>query len=257
MMKIFQKEKDAFYPKTEPNKTVKKVTKYHTTRNMLKTSPRQAKGEILGIQSKIENVNYLLKIENKKQEDIHKDFESHLNKITQMKIKLENELNNSLKELNEKEAKIYNIQKEKIEIFKNELNKYQAAFDQLNEQKKKGDLIIKGFEEKEIQNLNKNDMLKEEILSFSNEIHLLDAEALVEVEKLKEIEKSYPKEFKFLKEDFLLQQQLTQTAAKIKANLVTLKNLTAEINKLENEDIQLKKDVDKINEEKKKKKYSL
>ena len=75
-------------------------------RSTTKNSTRNKTKEIENIMKKIENNEHLLKLERKKQKEIKTNFDKQLTKISQSKLTLETELDNALKELNEKEAQI-------------------------------------------------------------------------------------------------------------------------------------------------------
>ena len=100
-------------------------------RSTTKNSTRNKTKEIENIMKKIENNEHLLKLERKKQKEIKTNFDKQLTKISQSKLTLETELDNALKELNEKEAQIYNIQKNNVEKFKNEIFKYDSIHKEL------------------------------------------------------------------------------------------------------------------------------
>ena len=95
----------------------------------------------------------------------------------QNKLNLEKDLDNTLKELNEKEALIYNIQKQNFELFKHEITKYHKVLTQLQTQLKEKEKQFNNISTIELIQENNTEMLNEERLSHINEINIAQNKA--------------------------------------------------------------------------------
>ena len=178
-------------------------------RSTTKNSTRNKTKEIENIMKKIENNEHLLKLERKKQKEIKTNFDKQLTKISQSKLTLETELDNALKELNEKEAQIYNIQKNNVEKFKNEIFKYDSIHKELLKRNDEMSKVIDEIASKENSLNDKAKKINEDISAQENEMSSLKQKINDTIEELKQIEATTPNEFNFLKEDFQLQKELS------------------------------------------------
>ena len=178
-------------------------------RSTTKNSTRNKTKEIENIMKKIENNEHLLKLERKKQKEIKTNFDKQLTKISQSKLTLETELDNALKELNEKEAQIYNIQKNNVEKFKNEIFKYDSIHKELLKRNDEMSKVIDEIASKENSLNDKAKKINEDISAQENELSSLKQKINDTIEELKQIEATTPNEFNFLKEDFQLQKELS------------------------------------------------
>ena len=172
-----------------------------------------------------ENLDYLLKIEKKNREQQQQNFDKKLNKIDEKIENLEKELNESVNNLNEQEEKIYEIQKKNIEKFKNEILKYENIY---NEIKEKSDKIGNQIDESEKMEkilYNQTFMIKEDYLSHKNELNLLKENVENKLEILQNFEEEFPKEFKFIQEDFQLENNLNNLKQKNSYNNKQIKNI--------------------------------
>lgn len=159
---------------------------------------------------KLENIEYLIKIEQRNKKQTSEKFEKQIDKLEKQIEKQESELEKCLKELNLKEAKIFEVQKLKLETFKSEISKYEKIYKDLED---KNGLILKEIDcldKDEEQSYNYTYMLYEDYLSYSNEIYNNKKRIKEIKESLSEIEKTYPKEFEFLLEDISLEKELNE-----------------------------------------------
>ena len=172
-----------------------------------------------------DNLNYLIKIEKKNRDQQQHNFDTKLNKIDQKLENLEKELNESVNNLNEQEEKIYEIQKKNIEKFKNEILKYENIYNEIKEKSDKIGNQINESEKMEKILYNQTFMIKEDYLSHKNELNLLKENVENKLEILQNFEEEYPKEFKFIQEDFQLENNLNNLKQKNSYNNKQIKNI--------------------------------
>ena len=189
---------------------------------------KNANHEIKALTKKLESTEHILKIEQKKQKDVKSNFEKQLTQIMQNKLNLEKDLDNTLKELNEKEALIYNIQKQNFELFKHEITKYHKVLTQLQTQLKEKEKQFNNISTIELIQENNTEMLNEERLSHVNEINIAQNKAELAFTSLKELEDTYPDDFSFLKEDFDLTKELDSAKSKLELNNKNIKKIKNE-----------------------------
>ena len=153
---------------------------------------------------KLENVEFLIKIEEKNKKEIIERYEKQIDKVEKLLYKQDKELKGQIDELNENEQKIYQIQKLKFDNFRLEITKYDSIFKELEQRSH--------FLSSQINESFKHTtfIVNEDLLSFKNEISI-NKEKIVDLkETLINIEKSYPKEFEFLLEDIKFEKELNQ-----------------------------------------------
>ena len=202
---------------------------YRSNKSIITKEDRKKKA-IEKITKQLENNEYLLKLELKKQQEMQKNFDKQLTKISESKLKLEKELDDTLKELNEKEAQIYNIQKDSVEKFKVEIKKYDAIHAQLVTRIQEISESISNMDIIEEKMINNSNMLNEDRISYANEISLYKDKINDTLNNLKQLELSYPKEFNFLKEDFQLNRELSSLMSQCNNNNNKIKHNTKIIN---------------------------
>ena len=206
-----------------PNYNYKSLSKTKTN-----SQSKNANHEIKALTKKLESTEHILKIEQKKQKDVKSNFEKQLTQIMQNKLNLEKDLDNTLKELNEKEALIYNIQKQNFESFKHEITKYHKVLTQLQTQLKEKEKQFNNISTIELIQENNTEMLNEERLSHINEINIAQNKAELAFTSLKELEDTYPEDFSFLKEDFDLTKELDSAKSKLELNNKNIKKIKNE-----------------------------
>lgn len=162
---------------------------------------------------KLENVEYLIKIEQKNKKQLEDKYTKQIHRIEIQVEKYEKELESTLKELNEKEARIFEIQRSKLEVFKQEIGKYQNVYNEIDEKHKLVNSQIDHCKVDEEQLYNHSGMFYEDYLSYTNEIQHLKKKIAELKENLSEIEKTYPKEFEFLLQDIELEKEMNEVSA--------------------------------------------
>ena len=192
---------------------------------------------------RMENVDYLLKIERKNRQQQQLMFEKKLQKIDSELDSCQNELKNSIKNLNKEEQIIYEIQKKNLEKFKQEILKYENIYNEIKEKAESlGNELIQSQQVEELL-YNQTFMIKEDYLSYSNELSLLREEVQIHLDNLKTLEKDYPKEYKFIQEDFQLENQLRNLKTNLNHNNIKVKNMKKENINLEDNREQLLKQI--------------
>ena len=192
---------------------------------------------------RMENVDYLLKIERKNRQQQQLMFEKKLQKIDSELDSCQNELKNSIKNLNKEEQIIYEIQKKNLEKFKQEILKYENIYNEIKEKAESlGNELIQSQQVEELL-YNQTFMIKEDYLSYTNELSLLREEVQIHLDNLKTLEKDYPKEYKFIQEDFQLENQLRNLKTNLNNNNIKVKNMKKENINLEDNREQLLKQI--------------
>ena len=102
--KAFHKNEDL------QNGSSKKIVKVGSTGN-------NTTRKVADVTKRLDNVEYMIKIEDKNKKQLVERYEKQIQKTEKTIEKLEIELKGVIKELNEKEAKIYEIQKVKFDTF--------------------------------------------------------------------------------------------------------------------------------------------
>jgi hypothetical protein len=177
--------------------------------------------QIANVNRKLESVEYMIKIEERNKRELEDKYEKQITRMEKMLSKYENELESSLKELNEKESKIFEIQKNKLNAFKQEIQKYENVYRDLEEKFNQNERVLDTVSEDENGLYNKTYMIYEDYLSYNHELILFRKKMMEMKETLNEIEKSYPKDFQFLLEDVQYEKELKEIILR-KSN----KNLT-------------------------------
>jgi hypothetical protein len=162
---------------------------------------------------KLENVEYLIKIEQKNKKQLEEKYTKQIHRIESQIEKFEKELESTLKELNEKEARIFEIQRSKLDVFKQEISKYQNVYNEIDEKHSYVQSQIDNAKIDEEQLYNHSGMFYEDYLSYTNEIEFLKKKVVELKENLSEIEKTYPKEFEFLLQDIELEKEMNEISA--------------------------------------------
>lgn len=230
------------------NKNIIMQRSYRSNQSIITKDERMQKSVEETIKQLKKN-NYLQKLVHIKQQEMMKDYDKHLTKISESKLKLEKELDDTLKELNEKEAQIYNIQKDNFEKFKIEIKKYDVIHKQLLSRIKEISDSISKMDIIEENMINNSNMLNEERISYANEISLYKDKINDALNNLKELELSYPKEFNFLKEDFQLNREISSLTSHYNNNNNKIKVNTNIINKNNKEKQALIEQLKEIEEE--------
>ena len=160
------------------------------------------KNKIATLTKNIDEIQNYIKIEKENYNDIILKYQ---NNIEQLKLEQESvtlTLEQYLEELNNKEKEIYKIQSSNLELIKNNLNQYIQINNNLKEQILKKTKEIEEFEVIENSQYDKLNMFYED-LDATNYLRESFQNKLKDIEKgIEKIKQSYPKDFKFLLDDF-------------------------------------------------------
>jgi len=178
--------------------------------SLTNTQSSQQQRKIKDYNNKIQNVEFLIKLEQKNKNQLEGNFETKINKLENKIAKNEMELETTLKELNNKESKIFEIQKKRLESFKQEVVKIEAIHDEMKDRLEDVTLTIKNLIPDELDNYNKTFIIYEDYLSYNNELEMLKARMKNLKDVLTSIEKNYPKEFELLLEDIEIEEELKE-----------------------------------------------
>lgn len=177
------------------------------------------------ISKRLDNVESMLKIEKKNKRLLQSKYDKKTQEIEIKKENLEKELKEMVKHLNEEENKIFEIQKKNLDRFKAEILKYENIYHELESKCESISSQLNQSESVENMLYNQTFMIKEDYLSYNHELILLREKVKVHLENLKKIENSYPKEFKFMQEDFQLETEMKTMNAELKKNNKNIKNI--------------------------------
>ncbi len=165
-------------------------------------------GDIIVHSKKIENVEFLIKLEQKNKSQLEDNFETKISKLDNTIERNERELEKTLKELNVKESKIFELQKAKLESFKKEIIKFETIYKEIEERLEEIFVTINTIKQEECNVYNRTFIINEDYLSYCNELTILKQKMKDLKEVLIGIEKSFPKEFEFLLEDIQIEKDL-------------------------------------------------
>ena len=195
-------------------------------RKSLKNTNQQQNTKLMSTMAKkLENVEYLMKIEKNNKKVLEDKYFKQISKTETQIEKFEKELEKTLKELNEKESRIFEIQKSKLDDFKTEMRKYENVYCEIDEKfLRMGEVLQEYFLEENL-NYNHSNMMYEDYLSYNHEIILLKKKIIQLRETLTEIEKTYPKKFEFLLEDIQLEKELNEISSTKRQNFEEIKSL--------------------------------
>jgi hypothetical protein len=199
--------------------------------------------QIANVNRKLESVEYLMKIEEKNKRELEEKYEKQITKMEKQLVKFEADLEISLKELNEKESKIFEIQKNKLNAFKQEIQKYENVYKDLEEKYSQTAKVLDTATQDEDSLFNRTYMIYEDYLSYNHELVLFRKKMMDMKQTLTEIEKSYPKEFQFLLEDVQYEKEMKEIVirkSKLKVNLERNSDEIDNIERSKNEIYQLK-----------------
>lgn len=185
----------------------------------------------------MENVDYLLKLADKNKRQLQESYGRQVDKVEKKIAKNEAVLSQVLQEINEKESHIFDVQRVKIEGFKNEVNKFDKIRENIDNHILGLTEEIQLSKAKECELINHAQMVYEDFLSNSNEEINVKERLLDTKETLKQIEKTYPKDFEFLSEDIQLEKELNEVEELKNSIHREIKDLEARKIKLQNEKI--------------------
>jgi hypothetical protein len=209
----------------EDNTSFHLVTNPVIRKSLKNTNNQQNTKLITNMTKKLENVEYLMKIEKNNKKILEDKYSKQIVRAESQIEKLEKELEKTLKELNEKETKIFEIQKGKLDNFKNEMRKYENVYVEIDNKFNQTGEVLQENSSEEITVYNHSSMIYEDYLSYNHEIFLLRKKIIQLKETLTEIEKTYPKKFEFLLEDIQLEKELNEISAQKKQNVEEIKSL--------------------------------
>lgn len=190
------------FSQTKPNKELSIA--------LSKQSNIKQQSKALTCNKNMENVEYLLKVADKNKRQLQESYGKQVDKIEMKISKNEKTLSQVLQEINEKESHIFDVQKVKVEAFKNEANKFDKIKELIEDHLSVLEKEIIESKRNEKHLINQANMVYEDFLTNSNE-GILIKEKLHELrETLKQVEKTYPKDFEFLSEDIQLEKELTE-----------------------------------------------
>ena len=172
--------------------------------------------EIKYITKQINDLNRQIHLTERLKQESQNKYEKQSFKITETKVKLEKELDSILKTLNEKENKIYNIQKLNLENFKKEISKYTKILEELERKKIEINIDISTIEKNISDLTQKIYKMKKSYKNNVKNSENLKEEAENILKELHELENKYPDEFNYLRENIQFQNSIIQLNKKNK-----------------------------------------
>ena len=154
--------------------------------------------DIYVLKTKIAHVEDKIKITEIDKQKLQKLEKEKIAKIEEEKGSIEQDINNTLNEINRKKEKIYNIQKKELENFKAELGKLTAVYEE--SVKKANDSQQSEKERKKQELKNEADKIKKMYDETKEEINKLKEEASQKLRQRNEIKEEFPKEYEYFQE---------------------------------------------------------
>ena len=154
--------------------------------------------DIYVLKTKIAHVEDKIKITEIDKQKLQKLEKEKIAKIEEEKSSIEQDINNTLNEINRKKEKIYNIQKKELENFKAELGKLTAVYEE--SVKKANDSQQSEKERKKQELKNEADKIKKMYDETKEEINKLKEEASQKLRQRNEIKEEFPKEYEYFQE---------------------------------------------------------
>ena len=160
--------------------------------------------DIYVLKTKIAHVEDKIRITEIDKQKLKKLQKEKIDKIEEEKIIIEENIDKTLKELNKKKEKIFNIQKPIVEKFKVSLNKLTKAYE---ESENKSNQLLNGDNEihskkNDLQNQGQN--IKDMYDQANEEFSHLKMEAQTKLKEMNTIKEQYPKEYQYFQEKIKL-----------------------------------------------------
>ena len=160
--------------------------------------------DIYVLKTKIAHVEDKIRITEIDKQKLKKLEKEKIEKIEEEKRTLEVNIDKTLKELNKKKEKIFNIQKPIVEKFKITLNKMTQAYEQ--SMKKENDLLSgdNDLTVKKTELQNEGQKIKESYDKATEEFNQLKEEAQGKLKEMNIIKEEYPKEYQYFQDKIKL-----------------------------------------------------
>jgi len=182
------------HTKTSGDKDSSSIKAFDPTKNTANIANKKIKD----YNNKLENVEIQIKVEQKNKVHIEDHFEAKMNSLENKIDKSEKELEKIMSDLNIKESKIFEIQKQKLESFKQEIIKMETIYNEITERLEELLVTIDSIKEEEGLSYNNTFMIYEDYLSYYNELEMLKEKMKNLKDILISIEKNKQKEFELL-----------------------------------------------------------
>ena len=156
--------------------------------------------DIYVLKTKIAHVEDKIKVTEIDKQKLKKLEKEKLEKIEEEKKNIEQDIENSLKELNRKKEKIYNIQKQNLENFKKELGKLTTAYEESVKKSQEKNSQNSEVERKKEGLKNEAERVKKIYDETKEEINRLKEDAMQKLKDRNSIKDEYPKEYEYFME---------------------------------------------------------
>ena len=166
--------------------------------------------DIYVLKTKIAHVEDKIRITEIDKQKLKKLQKEKISKLEEDKKVVEETIDKTLSELNEKKKKIYNIQKPLVEKFKVNLNKLTKAYEEsveLSNQLLNGD---NNLDSKKNDMKNEAQKIKEMYDSANEEFNQLKEEAQSKLKEMNSIKEEYPKEYQYFQEKMKLFKKIKE-----------------------------------------------
>ena len=166
--------------------------------------------DIYVLKTKIAHVEDKIRITEIDKQKLKKLQKEKISKLEEDKKVVEETIDKTLSELNEKKKKIYNIQKPLVEKFKVNLNKLTKAYEEsveLSNQLLNGD---NDLDSKKNDMKNEAQKIKEMYDSANEEFNQLKEEAQSKLKEMNSIKEEYPKEYQYFQEKMKLFKKIKE-----------------------------------------------
>ena len=156
--------------------------------------------DIYVLKTKIAHVEDKIRVTEIDKQKLKKLEKEKIAKIEEEKKIIEQEIDNTIKEINRKKEKIYNVQKTNLDNFKKELGKLTSAYEENVKKANDKNSQQSQTENKKQALKNEADNIKKLYDEAKEEINKLKEDAMLKLKQRNEIKDQYPKEYEYFQE---------------------------------------------------------
>ena len=156
--------------------------------------------DIYVLKTKIAHVEDKIRVTEIDKQKLKKLEKEKIAKIEEEKKIIEQEIDNTIKEINRKKEKIYNVQKTNLDNFKKELGKLTSAYEENVKKANDKNSQQSQTENKKQALKNEADNIKKMYDEAKEEINKLKEDAMLKLKQRNEIKDQYPKEYEYFQE---------------------------------------------------------
>lgn len=170
---------------------------------------------VASMSKKIENIEYLIKIEHHTVIEEDESYKKESQSVLNLKDKSDKELSETIEELNKKDKQIYETQKTNINYFHSEISKYDKIKTDMEKQIKQIESDLTNYKLTELKSYDNYNIINEDYLMTKSNVKRLKESNEALLAEIKQIESTYPNQFSFLFNELIQSKNNTQLDLKI------------------------------------------